>query len=80
METVIKMDREPTAFSRIVAAANSGMAPRDIAVLMGWKPESVSSILSRARADGQAIRRHPPGRPKTRVGRRRDSRATGAGA
>lgn len=68
--TVITVARAPTVFSRIVAAANAGMAPRDVAVLVGWKPESISAILSRARADGQVIRRHPAGRPKTRVGRR----------
>ena len=73
--TGITAARAPTVFSRIVAAANAGMAPRDVAILVGWKPESVSAILSRARADGQAIRRHPAGRPKTRVGRLRGSRA-----
>ena len=73
----LMMDARTTVTARIVAAANYGLAPRDIAKLVGWQTESVSSLLSRARADGQVIRRHPAGRPKTRVGRRAGGKDAG---
>ena len=65
-ETLLKMVECRTTIAAIILGANLGVPPREIADLVGWKPESVSSILSRARANGQIIRRHPAGRPKTR--------------
>jgi hypothetical protein len=47
----------------VVAHARAGCSPREIAELVGWRPESVSSLLSRARSDGEDIPRSPPGRP-----------------
>ena len=57
--------------SAIIVAAQSGLAPREIAAISGWTAASVSSVLSRARAEGQTIPRTEAGRPKTGVGGRK---------
>lgn len=65
-ETLLKMIECRTTIAAIITGANMGVPPREIADLVGWKPESVSSILSRARASGKVILRHPAGRPPKR--------------
>ena len=49
----------------VVAQARSGSTPREIAEMVGWRPKSVSSLLSRARAAGEVIPRSPPSRPNS---------------